>query len=203
MFYWTSLVFICLSSQLIVPTCRPPCLPRPEDRKTNLHFDFKNFIHNYEPSEWSYEVPEQKLNRCQIVDITDDTTGEVHSLAKKHTPIYVNEVGHNSKLHSNVLIRDKHDRSVYYYVGIDKEHAMKKGETVELFVHYGDHYEQVRERKGYGRSNMSEHLASDEEEGAKLRRNFHEREEVEMDISSLKVHEMFHLIEFLSEKVSN
>jgi hypothetical protein len=27
---------------------------RPEDRKTSLHFEFKNFIHRYEPSEWGY-----------------------------------------------------------------------------------------------------------------------------------------------------
>ena len=88
---------------------------RAEDRKINLHFDFKNFIHNYEPSEWSYEVPEKMLGHRQIVDITDDTTGEVHSIAKKHTPIYVNEVGNNPDLHSNTLIREKNDRSIYYY----------------------------------------------------------------------------------------
>ena len=94
----------------------------------------KNFILNYLPSEWSYEVPEQMLNRCQIVDITDDATGEVHSLAKEHTPIYVNEIGYNKKLNRNVFIRDKNERSVHYYVGIDEEHALRKGETIELFV---------------------------------------------------------------------
>lgn len=135
------------------------------------------------------------------MDITDDTTGKVHSLAREHTPPYVNEVGHNKKLHSNVLIRDKNDRAVYYYVGIDEEHAMKKGDTVELFVNYGDHYEQVRERKGYGLVNMADHVGGDEEDGARLHRNFHEREEMEKDVSSLKVYEMFHLAEFLNEKI--
>lgn len=85
---------------------------RPDDRKVNLHFDFKNFVTNYEPSEWSYEVPEKMLGHRQIVDITDDITGQVHSLAREHTPIYVNEVGHNKNLHSNVLIRDKVGRVV-------------------------------------------------------------------------------------------
>lgn len=47
------------------------------------------------------------LGHRQLVDITDDITGEVHSLAKRHTPIYVNEVGHNTELNANVLIRDK------------------------------------------------------------------------------------------------
>jgi len=174
---------------------------RPGDRETNLHFDFKNFIHNFEPSVWSYEVPEPMLKKRQIIDITDDHTGELHSLAKNHTPIYVNEIGHNPELRSNVLIRDKDDRSIYYYVCITKECKMKKGDTVELLANYGDHYEQVRERKCYGRANKSEHLGGDEDDGAKLQRNFHEREEVEKDISSLEVFAMFHLVEFLTENV--
>ena len=141
------------------------------------------------------------MNRPQMIDITDDTTGEVHSLARQHTPPYVNEVGHNTKLHRNVLIRDKNDRSVYYYVGIDEEHALTKGDTVELLVDYGNHYEQVRERKGYGRFNASEHVGGDEDDAARLSRNFHEREEVENDISSMNVYEMFHLIEFLTDEI--
>ena len=137
-------------------------------------------------SEWSYEVPEPMLNQRQIVDITDDATGEIHSLAKMHTPTYVNEIGHNSKLRKNVLILDKNDRSVYYYVYIDEKNAMKKGDKVELLVDYGDAYEWVRERKGYGLANMTEHLGGDEEDGARLRRNFYERDDVEKDIATLK-----------------
>ena len=120
------------------------------------------------------------LGQPQTIDITDDATGEVHQLARQHTPIYVNEVGHNPKLHPNVLIRDKNDRSVYYYICIDEEHAMKKGDTVELFVDYGEEYEEVRERKGYGRVNISENLGGDEDDGARLERNFLEREQVEL-----------------------
>ena len=175
----------------------------PKDRKMKLHFDFKNFIQNYEPSEWSYEVPEQMCGKCgsQYIDITDDTTGEVHSLARQHTPIYVNEVGHDKKLHSNVLIRDKNDRSVYYYVGIDKDHALNKGDTVELLVDYGDNYEHVRERKGYGRINTLGHVGGDDVEWARLTRNFQEREEVEADISTMTVSAMFLLIEYLKENI--
>ena len=61
------------------------------DVKDNLHFDFKTFVYDFEPSEWSYGVSEQRLGRNQAVDITDDATGQVHSLARKNTPIYVNE----------------------------------------------------------------------------------------------------------------
>ena len=135
----------------------------------------------------------------QIVDITDDATGEIHALARAHTPPYVNEVGHNPKLHRNVLIRDKNDRSIHYYVAIDKEHAMKKGDSVELLVNYGDVYEEVRERKGYGRVNMN---SSDEDLLQKnLMRSLRDRAEVEKDVLDLKVTEMFHLVEFLTNKI--
>jgi hypothetical protein len=127
----------------------------------------------------------------QMVDITDDATGEVHALARTHTPIYVNEVGHNPKLYSNVLILEKNDRSVYYYIAIDQKHAMKKGDTVELLVDYGDAYEEVRERKGYGRDKTFD----------PIQRNLGEREDLENDIRTLTVYEMFHLVEFLTEHI--
>lgn len=37
-------------SQDILNSHLYPLQNRPEDRKTSMHFDFKNFIHNYEPS---------------------------------------------------------------------------------------------------------------------------------------------------------
>lgn len=127
----------------------------------------------------------------QMVDITDDATGEVHALARAHTPVYVNEVGHNPNLHRNVLIRDKDDRSIYYYVAIDRKHAMKKGDSVELLVDYGDAYEEVRERKGYGRVNTLE----------PIQRNLYERDELEKDIRSLTVYGLFDLVQMLTEKI--
>ena len=200
-----------LLSRLISQFC---IMSRPEDRKKLLHFNFKNFIHNYEPSEWSYgkliavyhcielvslpkifvsglDVPEPLQNRMQMVDITDDATGKVHALARAHTPIYVNEVGHNPNLHSNVLILEKNDQSVYYYIAIDQKHAMKKGDTVELLVDYGDAYEEVREIKGYGRDKTFD----------PIQRNLDEREELENDIRTLSVYEMFDLVQFLTENI--
>ena len=61
------------------------------DVKDNLHFNFKSFIFSFEPSEWSYGIEQQRLGQDQAIDITDDATGEVHSLARRSTPIYVNE----------------------------------------------------------------------------------------------------------------
>lgn len=64
---------------------------RRDDVKDNLHFGFKNFIFDFEPSEWSYGTSEQRLGRDQAIDITDDATGEIHSIARQCTPVYVNE----------------------------------------------------------------------------------------------------------------
>ena len=60
---------------------------------------------------------------------------------------------------------------------------MKKGDTVELLVNYGLHYEDIRERKGYGLKNQREGLGGDaEDKAARMQRNFHEREQAEQDI---------------------
>ena len=64
---------------------------RRNDVKDNLHYDFKNFIFDFEPSEWAYGIDEQRIGRDQVIDITDDATGEIHSTARQSTPIYVNE----------------------------------------------------------------------------------------------------------------
>jgi hypothetical protein len=52
-----------------------------------------------EPHEWAYST-DGKGNT--FIDITDDTTGQIHDLARQHTSVYVNEVGHASNLHENV-----------------------------------------------------------------------------------------------------
>jgi hypothetical protein len=142
---------------------------------------------------WSspLDVPEPLQGHIQIVDITDDATGKLHALARAHTPTYVNEVGHDSNLRSNVVIRDKNDRTVHYYVAIDEKNAMMKGDSVELLVNYGDTYEEVRERKGYGRDNKFD----------PIQRNLEQREDLENKIRSLTVYGMFELVEFLTEKI--
>lgn len=80
---------------------------------------------------------------------------------------------------------------------------MNKGDTVELLVDYGDHYEDTRERKGYGQVNASGYMGGDDDEASRLSRNLFEREEVEKGISTMKVYAMFHLIEFLTTNIFN
>ena len=96
---------------------------RPEDIKPELHLNVKNFLFDCEfcfihmiaahmlfdltsieicpdePNEWAYGMHEEE---GKMIDITDDSTGQVHSLARKHTSIYVNEVGHSPDLYENV-----------------------------------------------------------------------------------------------------
>ena len=66
----------------------------PTDRKTVEEFELKSFIFQYSPEEWCFDVPETLRNRPQIIDITDDFTGDPHIEARRHIPMYVNETGY-------------------------------------------------------------------------------------------------------------
>jgi hypothetical protein len=91
-----------------------------------------------EPSSWGFSVEETIHDHEQTVDITDDGTGEPHEIARQNIPMYVNEAGHGSELHENVVAR--HDvRTVFYYLYVKA--PMHVGDTVELLVDYGDTYE--------------------------------------------------------------
>lgn len=52
-----------------------------------------------EPNEWAYGLDEDE---DKMIDITDDTTGQVHKLAQQNSTIYVNEVGHSPDMRENV-----------------------------------------------------------------------------------------------------
>ena len=89
---------------------------------------------------------------------------------------------------------------MYYYIFIDKNHAMKAGDEVELLVDYGEAYEDVRERKGYGKDN-NEMNGGDDDDAARLKRNFVDREQVQLDIADLKFYDLFYLVEYLTTDV--
>ena len=103
-----------------------------------------------------------------MIDITDDIDGDPHADARKHIPMYVNEVGHTKAYKKNVLIGAGGADGVHYYAMIDK--TMKKGDTVELLCNYNTGYESVRERKGYGRGNLDGTVKSDDDDGALIQR---------------------------------
>lgn len=77
---------------------------------------------------------------------------------------------------------------------------MKAGDQVELLVNYGEAYEDVRERKGYGKDN-NEMYGGDYDNAARLKRNFSDRDEVQRDISDLKLFDLFYLVEYLTNDV--
>ena len=105
-------------------------------------FGLKDFLFSHEPSGWVFDVPEKFKDHHQVVDLTDDSTGEPHKVAKSNIAMYVNEVGHGRKLVENVQIKHVDDRMVkYYYL---QKKPLKMGETVELLVDYTKSYEEMR-----------------------------------------------------------
>jgi len=172
-----------------------------EDRKTELNFNIKNFIFANEPAGWNFGVEEKIREHNQIVDVTDDATGDPHGLTKSNIPMYVNEVGHNKDLEQNVLAQEVDDRTVHYFLHLDK--PMKKGETTELLVDYLDGYERTRERKGYGKANIESGLQSDECDAARILRNYKEREDIEETIASMSEDDMQTCMHFIKTRILN
>lgn len=131
---------------------------REDDVKLEAVFFCKNFVHAAKCQEWAFgassctdEENDDSMNHYQL-DITDDMTGTVHDEAKKHIPAYVNES--NDEACINIRAEHAPDSSVHYLLG----HANKcQGDLVipcvtkeqEVFINYGDGYEEVRVRKGY------------------------------------------------------
>lgn len=158
------------------------------DIKTEFLYDVKNFLFDSEPSVWSYGLSNMHdmiecINNLEhdedgyVLDITSDHDGNVHAEARKHIPMYVNEVGHNLDLRPNVTPRDEKsndDIGVSYYFFTDR--PIYVGEIHELLVNYQDGYEETRERKGYGKSGAgSDH----DDQSARVRRNMSTRLSIE------------------------
>ena len=56
-----------------------PCFEGPfrkGDRVTYPYFAIKDFVFGKGPGEYAFDVPEKLKGRVQIIDITDDVTGE-------------------------------------------------------------------------------------------------------------------------------
>jgi len=171
----------------------------PADRKTDQLFSVKDFIFSHEPSSWRFDVNEELYGYPQVVDFTDDATGAPHALARANMSMYVNEVGHNMDLVENVVARMLSPRAVAYYFHIDKPMAM--GESVELLVNYKEHYEQMRERRGYGKANLRHNVQSDAHDVTRVLRNLKDRFLVENMILQFTEDEIGQVVEFIRTKV--
>jgi len=165
------------------------------DRKPKALYELKSFLFGGEPAGWGFQVEEPLLGREQLIDITDDATGDISDAAKQMSAIYVNEVGHNPKLVQNVHAREKDGRVVEYYADITT--PLRKGDTVELLTTYYSNYEENRERKGYGLINFSEGVKGDSHEPSRLQRNFDDRYEVGEMVKLYSVLDVFQACEFI------
>lgn len=135
-----------------------------QDKKLEAVFIAKNYIHASKCEEWAFDPRSFGYQ----LDITDDITGDLHSLAKKCILPYVNESNDDKE-----CIHAVHDpeNSVHYLLGNSHESQRKfvlpcNGRPREVFINYGPGYEKVRVRKGYPFLSKSErrHLEKELEE---------------------------------------
>ena len=123
---------------------------RRADKKSAHVFLMKNFLHSYQCEEWNFDT----VLDDNLFDITDDSTGRLHEIASRHIPAYVNETDG----HSTASVYAQHDPEgcVHYLLGHgDKEDEpftlQANGVEREVFIDYGESYEDVRVRKNYSR----------------------------------------------------
>lgn len=167
------------------------------DRKTETNFTVKDFIFGHEPSVWNFDIG-GKFDDPHIIDVTDDSSGDPHIVAKSNICLYVNEIGHSKDLHQNVVAKEL-ESSVHYYLKVFK--PLRKGESTELLVDYLEGYERSRERKGYGRANLSRKIGGDDDECCLYDRNISERKEMKELISSLTEVQLSHTLYFMIDRI--
>ena len=171
-------VFVQCSS--LVPTCNSLILRRgemldlgvyapfrQEDLKEECVFLVKNFIMGLKCEEWTFEAGPTRMS--SQFDITDDWTGDLHSIAAQHIPAYVNEC----PIEEKPLVHAEHDPEgvVHYMLGarISDLTIPADGSMLELFINYGPNYESVRIRKNYSflpPENQQSHAKSVHQENA-------------------------------------
>lgn len=160
------------------------------DIKKESHYELKNFLFDFEPQGWSYgfhSSADGDDGENFVLDITNEYNGEPHLRARENIPMHVNETGHNKDLEVNVTPLEP-EQGIHYYA--HPKSPMAVGDTIELLVNYGEIYEEVRERKGYGKSL----LGSDHVKSQRVKRNQCERVKVEDFIMSETAEELYDLL---------
>ena len=142
---------------------------RPSDHKPHYIFAIKEYLWAGYPTEWDFNSPvdmvayadqyqPNKTYTEQTYDITDDTTGEPHLEASSDIPKFVNEVGHSPNLVQNVfsnpedalLEDDPNINYLFHWSQNNQSKPLGIGDKVELLTNYGEDYEEIRLKKGYG-----------------------------------------------------
>jgi hypothetical protein len=140
---------------------------RPEDRRTDHEFVIKNFVHNFQPQHYSFDTQASHKTH-DVFDVTDDYSGLLHFEAKRHVTPFVNEIVSANGV-ANVHARYDCEGGLHYVLGHEREDQgpfrLKISEEIEIFIDYGERYEDVRLRQGYPRD------AVDEAEARRLMRD--------------------------------
>jgi hypothetical protein len=145
------------------------------DIKSDGLYTIQNFALQNGPAEYAFAIKALTPQReCQLIDITDPATGEPHKTASNQPEMYVNEEGHGGVLKFNTFVAftDNHWGIQYYFV---PPRALKAGEEIELLTNYGDTYEDVRDRLGYGWNVLNGRALDDNDLGSKIERDRQDR----------------------------
>jgi hypothetical protein len=160
----------------------------------------------------------------------DDTTGAPHKVARSHVAMYVNEVGHDETLVENVCpLETPRSVSYYVFIdkpmhkGEKRELLVNYGEgeaneqqfaisqcntknatstvspfLLQLCFYLG--YEEMRVRRGYGKSNHQGE-GSDAHDYSRVQRSLKDRELIEDSILSCSEEDAVNALEFFASKV--
>jgi hypothetical protein len=156
----------------------------------------KAFIHNWECESWCFEMGHHQRGN-DIFDITDDLSGDLHTMSRQNIVVYANET--DGKEDATIFAEHDPEGAVHYFMGHrDPVHGPFRlptnGESIELKVDYGPKYENVRFRKGYTRLSM--------EEAAALKTRLKEDDgEVLQEIQEFSAKDLFDIITFLENLV--
>ena len=130
---------------------------RKEDLKEECVFLVKNFIMGLKCEEWTFDAGQTPASHQ--FDITDDWTGELHEIAARRIPAYMNEC----KMEDNPSVCAAHDPEGVLHYMLDARVSdltlPADGSMVELFINYGPKYERVRIRRNYSFLPVSEQLS--------------------------------------------
>jgi len=138
-------------------------------KKKNI-MELKNFLFEQHPSEWSYhanftgEKTKENLFGVELdqelfYDVTKNSDGRLHECAKSSLLPYANESTPEMQRRQRTLLPNMtpcfHKDGTLHYI-ILKDRAFLKNEKTELLVYYGKEYQDVRDRKEYEISEVSQ-----------------------------------------------
>lgn len=130
---------------------------RIEDVRSDHDHFIKSMIHSYKNEMYCFNGRDSEF----YLDITDDWTGDLHGIARRHVPPFVNEIQDPSREIPAVHARLDPEGALHYHLGHPELEQgdfcfMANGNDEEIFVDYGPEYEMVRLREKYPRVSLDE-----------------------------------------------